>query len=122
LKWRVWEQKILLIQAIRQQEEGGLGREVLQEQVQMAWPGLTQEVSEICQEIKLPDAARKDISKEDIKQAIKYDHLKPLKHQLRNRKLKQMDIIERRGYTSWILLECQMAFRLDTQMFLSRGP
>ena len=34
-KWRVWEAKLLLLQAIRRQEEGGLAREVLEEQVDM---------------------------------------------------------------------------------------
>ena len=124
MKWRVCEQKILLIQAIRQQEEGGLAREVLQEQVQMGCPWLAQEVSEICQEIKLPDAAKKDISKEDIQKAIKYDHLKALKLQLTGRKLKEMansDVSERREYTRWSLLECRMAYRLETQMFLCRA-
>ena len=124
MKWRVWEQKILLIQAIRQQEEGGLAREVLQEQVQMGWPGLAQEVQQICQEIKLPDASKKDISKEDIQKAIKYDHLKALKFQLTGRKLKEMansDVSERREYTSWSLLECRMAYRLETRMFLCRA-
>ena len=40
MKWRVWEAKILLMQAIRRQEEGNLAREVLEEQLQMGWPGL----------------------------------------------------------------------------------
>ena len=124
MKWRVWEQKILLIQAIRQQEEGGLASEVLKEQVQMGWPGLAQEVKQICQDIQLPDATKSNISKEDIKKAIKYDHLKALKLQLTGRKLKLMansDIRERREYTSWSLLECRMAYRLETQMFLCRA-
>ena len=124
MKWRVWEAKILLVQAIRRQEEGGLAREVLEEQLQMGWPGLAQEVSQICQDIHLPDGAREDIDNEDIKKAIKYDHLKALKLQLRGRKLQQMansDVSTRREYTGWSLLECRMAYRLETEMFVCRA-
>jgi hypothetical protein len=58
MKWRVWEAKILLVQAIRGQEEGGPAREVLEEQLQMGVPGLAQEVSQICQDIQLPGSKR----------------------------------------------------------------
>ena len=70
MKWRVWEAKILLIQAIRRQEEGGLAKEVLNEQIDMSWPGLAKEVRDICKEIHLPDASIKDVDKEEIKKAI----------------------------------------------------
>ena len=33
MKWRVWEEKILLVQAIGRQEVGGLAMEVLEEQI-----------------------------------------------------------------------------------------
>ena len=111
MKWRVWEEKILLMQAIRRQEEGGLAREVLGEQLQMGWPGLAQEVSQICKDILLPDGARVDIDKEDIKKGVMYDHLKALKLQLRGKKLELMansDVSRRREYTNWSLLECLM--------------
>ena len=124
MKWRVWEAKILLVQAIRRQEDGGLAKDVLEEQVRMSWPGLASEVSQICKEINLPDASTKDVDKEDIKKAIKYDHIKSLKLDLKGEKLKSMsnsDISTRREYTSWGLLECRMAFRLETNMFICRA-
>ena len=65
MKWRVWEEKILLVQAIGRQEVGGLAMEVLEEQINTGWPGLAQEVAEICKDSLLPDAAY-DIGKEDI--------------------------------------------------------
>ena len=55
MKWRVWQAKVLLVEAIMEQEEDCLAREVLEEQVRMGWPGLAQEVQEICKEIGLPD-------------------------------------------------------------------
>ena len=84
----MWEAKISLIQAIRRQEEGGLAKEVLNEQIDMSRPGLTKEVRGICKEIHLPDASIKDVDKEVIKEAIKYGHLKSLKQELKGDKLK----------------------------------
>ena len=65
--------------AIRRQEEGGLAREVLEEQLAMGFPGLGQEVSSICRNIGLPDACRLDVTKEEVKEAIRLDHLMMLK-------------------------------------------
>ena len=78
--------KILLIQAIRKQEEGGLAREVLEEQLKMGWPGLASEVRTICEEIMIPDASRMDIEKETIHRAVRYDHMKSLKKELKGDK------------------------------------
>ena len=124
MKWRVWELKIHLIQAIRRQEEGGLAREVLEEQLEMDWPGLASEVRDICKEIMIPDASRRDIEKETIKKAIIYDHVKSLKKELTGDKLKDMsnsDVSKRREYTGWSVQECRMAFRLETRMFVCRA-
>ena len=124
MKWRVWEEKILLIQAIRRQEDGGLAGEFLDEQLAMSWPGLGKEVSEICKLLHLPDASRLDVQKDDIKKAVRYDHMKSLKLELTGDKLQEMarsDISARREYTSWSLQECRMAFRLETKMFICRA-
>ena len=40
MAWRVKEAKVLMVMAIRGQEEGGLAREVLEEQLAMGFPGL----------------------------------------------------------------------------------
>ena len=122
MKWRVWEAKINLIQAIRRQEDGGLPKENLNEQINMSWLGL--EVSIMCKEIHLPDASTKEVDKEVIRKAIKYDHLKSLKLDLRGEKLKEMansDVSTRQAYTGWILLECRMAYSLETRMFVCRA-
>ena len=41
----------MLVLAVRRQEEGGLAREVLEEQMAMSFPGLGQEGRQICQEV-----------------------------------------------------------------------
>ena len=69
MKWRVMEAKVLLVLAIRRQEEGGLALEVLQEQMAMGFPGLGQEVRQICLEVGLPDATRLDVQPEEVKKS-----------------------------------------------------
>ena len=116
--------KLLLSQAIRKQEDGGLAREVWEEQVEMSWPGLANEVTHICKEIGLPDASRQEVTKEEIKKAIQYHHVTALKLELTGEKLKCMarsDVRTRRSYTGWGLLECRMAYRLETEMFICRA-
>ena len=60
------EAKILLVLAIRRLEEGGLAREILEEQLAMRFPELGQEVRNICVELGLPDATRQDLDKRDV--------------------------------------------------------
>jgi hypothetical protein len=64
------------------------------------------------------------LKKNRIKMAIKGDHLKALKLELKGDKLKDMansDVSSRREYTSWNVEECRMAFRLETKMFVCRA-
>jgi hypothetical protein len=92
--------------------------------MRMSWPGLSKEVTGICKEIHLPDACTHDVEKEEIRKAIKYDHLKSLKLDLKGEKLMTMansDVSSRREYTTWRLEECRMAYRLETKMFLCRA-
>ena len=70
LNHRVMEAKIMLVRAIRTQEEGQLAREVLQEQLAMGFPGLGQEVKEHCSELGLPDAITEEVEKEEVKEAF----------------------------------------------------
>ena len=72
MKWRVWEAKVLLALAIREQEEDCLAREVWEEQVRMGWPGLATEVQKICKDVGLPDVTdiKNRVEKEDVKFSI----------------------------------------------------
>jgi hypothetical protein len=124
MKWRVWELKLHLVQAIRRQEKGGLAREILEEQLEMGWPGLASEATAISEDILIPDASRTDIDKETIQRAVRYHHLKSLKKELTGDKLKDVsnsDVSKRRKYTAWSVQECRMAYRLETKMFVCRA-
>ena len=84
----------------------------------MEWPGLGQEVKEICKEIGLLGATNEsvDIDKEDVKDAILLHHLQFLKTEMRGKKLEAMsrtDMRNRREYTKFNIENCCMAFRLE---------
>ena len=119
------EAKILLIKAIRSQEEGQLAREVLQEQLAMGFPGLGQEVREFCRELNLPDATVDDVDKAEVKEAIQLSHLTQLKLEMSGKvKLEELcrsDVRKAQDYVGWSVEECRMAFRLQTKMFDCRS-
>ena len=124
MKWRVWQEKVLLLLAIQEQEEDGLASEVLEQQLRMDWPGLGQEVRKICKEVGLPNVTepKTAVNKEDVKDAIKYHHLKHMKLEMADPKYKKLkimshtDLSSRRVYSGWSLEECRMAFRLECFM------
>ena len=76
---RVKEAKVLLVKAIRTQEEGQLAREVLQEQLAMGFPGLGMEVRDICKELGLPDVTVMDVEKDKVRKTIQLSNLAKLK-------------------------------------------
>ena len=124
-KWRVMEAKVQLVQAIRRQEEGGLAKEVLEEQLSMGFPGLGQEVTQICRELGLPDASRQEVDKEEIKEGIQVHHLKALKNEMVG-KVKLQDLYNTdtrrpQEYVAWGVEECRMAYRLQNRMFDCRS-
>ena len=126
MAWRIKQEKILLVLAIKEQEDGCLAKEVLKEQVRMEWPGLGQEVKDICKEIGLPDATKEEvvIEKEAVKEAIMMSHVKYLKAEMKGKKLETMantDMRKRRDYTKYSVEECRMAFRLETFQFECRA-
>ena len=122
MRWRVMESKVLLVLAIRRQEEGGLAREVLEEQLAMGFPGPGKEVSSICEGCAgLPDACRMEVTKEEVKEAIRLDHLMKLKGEMSGKKkleeLSRCDLRRAQDYVGWRVEECRMAFRLQNKMF-----
>ena len=75
----------------------------------MGWPRLASEVTAICRELMIPNAAIRDIDKETVQKAVKYNHLKSLEKELTGDKIKEMsnnDVSKRREYTSWSVQEC----------------
>ena len=116
---------MLLVITIRRQEEGGLAREVLEEQLALGYRGLGQEVREISAEIGIPDASRMEVQKEQVKEAIQINHLMKLKEEMSEKEkladMVKLDLRKPQEYTSWNVEECRMAYRLQTKMFNCRA-
>ena len=91
MQWRIWTEKIMLLIRIQSQEENVLSRQVYEECKTRGWPGLGEEVAEICREIVIPDINNHSVSKEEIKDAIWNHHQQDMKNELGNSK-KLMDI------------------------------
>ena len=70
-----------IINATSDQDEN-YPREILQEQLNNGWDGLTKEVKEICEKVGLPNACTKYIHKEEIKKAMLVSNAKELKEQM----------------------------------------
>jgi hypothetical protein len=125
MKWRIWEEKICLVKAIREQEEGSLAREVLTEQLEMGWPGLASEATEICKEIGLKNVCTESVEKKEIKEAIFYHHYAVMKQEMTDmvklNDLKNLDLRKPQQYLGTMcLLQARTAARL--QLYMLRCP
>ena len=81
MKHRVWQEKLMYtVKEVGRKEPGqtnipGAERATCSEQ---GWPGLAQEVSDICSEIGLEDLNDSDIPKEKVQEKIFYHHYKEM--------------------------------------------
>ena len=73
MKHRIWLEKTMLLKRIKRQKTDSLSKKILEEQKSNKWPGLSQEVTNICEEINIPDINDCEISAREIKQAM-FDH------------------------------------------------
>ena len=122
MKWRVWEQKLLLAKAIMEQEEEVLARQVLVDQVALGLPGLAKEVQDICQIVGLPNICHIGVTKEEIKENTSMNHMKCLKEELQKLEVKGAELLKAdlRSPQSYFLTSslptARMAFRIQNRM------
>ena len=74
IKWRIWEQKCLLLIRIQNLEEGSLAKQIYEEAENRGWPGLGKEVTDICREIQIPNINKHKVSKTVIQKAVENSH------------------------------------------------
>ena len=67
---RVAKEKVLMVLHLRQLGEDTLAGSIYREQVARGWPGLAQEVKDICTELKIEDANTTGMLKEDFKSIL----------------------------------------------------
>ena len=121
MKWRIWQEKILLILRIKNHEKGTLCRDVYEEAKSKSWPGLGKEVSEICSVLGIPDVNVVVVSKQEVKKAIFEHHysemVKVVKEQTKLEDIKNDDFRELQGYFDDKSVEkARMAFKIRSHM------
>ena len=72
-------------------------QEVLEQQLQMGWPGHGREVEEICREVGLPNMLVDDVDKKRMEEAVFYNHHKHLKDNMK--KMRKLDSISKGNFT-----------------------
>ena len=73
-KWRIWQQKILLVRRIQHQEMSCLARKIYEQQLNLGLPGLVSEVTGICQTISIPDVNFYTVKKDKIYEHVLQGH------------------------------------------------
>ena len=121
MKWRIWQEKILLLMRIKKHGEETLCRQVYEEGRKNNWPGLAEEVSRICKTLEIPDVNDVMVSKHDVKKAIFNNHYEDMKNTINTKSkldaIKEDDFKEVQPYFHGKSVEkARMAFKIRTQM------
>ena len=61
----------MLVYQIIHMEDGALAEEILEEQVTNKWPGLTAEVNELCESLKIEDPKSIEIGRKAYNKSVK---------------------------------------------------
>ena len=127
MKWRIWQEKIFLLQRIMRLEEKTLAKKVYIEGRANHWPGLWKEVTKICEEIQIDDVNEKFVSKEVVREAIRVHHYKEMKVEMdRSKKLEEIkhdDFTTAQTYMSIRSVEVgRTAFKVRCKMLLDFPP
>ena len=112
---------ILLLVRIKNQEEGTLCREVYEEGKTNDWPGLGQDVANICRNLGIPDVNNVMMSKQDIKKAIFENHYEDMVNTIKTKskldEIKDDDFKEVQPYFHEKSIEkTRMIFKMRTHM------
>jgi hypothetical protein len=82
MKHRIWQMKLLLLKRIKKQGTETLCGRILEEQQTRGWPGLSKEVSEICEKLSIPDINIHDGTDGYIKKSVVNHDYMELKEEL----------------------------------------
>ena len=91
---RIYKEKIMLVYHISHLEVGSLARDMMDEQVRHGWPGLTVEVSKLCNMLRLEDARTtvkdRQLYAKEVKKACKWKDEAMMKEAMEGMKYKKM--------------------------------
>ena len=121
MKWRVYEEKCLLLLRIKLLEDGSLAKTINEEAEDQGWPGLWKEVRSICIEIGIPDINLYQVRKQDVKKAIFKAHYQEMMIQFDTSKklqdIKHDNFHELQDYFNDKSLEnARMKFKIRSKM------
>jgi hypothetical protein len=121
IKWRIWEEKCLLLLRIKCLEDRALAKGIYQVAEDNGWPGLGQEVRHICTEIGIPDINHYQMRKEEVQKAIAASHYQEMMSQFEGSKklqdIKNDDFWKMQPYFNDSNLQnACMKFKIRTQM------
>ena len=107
-------------------EEQSYAKEMLEEQLNMGWTGLTSEVEEICRKLGLPNACKQQVHRKQVLDHARLSSLKQLKEDMEGlsklEKMKNKDLRKAQKYMSMVSLEdARLEFRWRTGMLDNRG-
>ena len=71
-------------------EEENYARDVLKGQLMQGWPGLAQEVVNICKNFGLPNACLEYVHRKEVSEAVLMSPLKVLKEEYKMQKIKHL--------------------------------
>ena len=66
----------------RESDKENYARDILKEQLEHGWTGLTTEVAEICQRVGLPNLCETDVNREKMEEAVVNHHLLEIKKEM----------------------------------------
>ena len=69
----------MMVDGIRKLEENTRAKEIFEKQLYLGLPCLTTEVPNICKQIGIGNICQEEITKDEVKDAIKSHHMKALK-------------------------------------------
>ena len=93
MKWRIWEEKCLLLVRVQSLEKGSLAKNVYEVAEHKGWPGLGREVRNICQLVGISDLNTHSLRKHEIKKAIAKSHFEDMMSQFEgSKKLKDISM------------------------------
>ena len=121
LKHRIWLSKLLLLKRNKGQALNTLSRKILEEQWSNQWPGLSREVTEICEKLEIPNLNESSTTAGNIKTAVFNHHNKELKGKIgeskKMMKHKDEDFSKPQAYLNEKSVEnSRMAFRIRSEM------
>ena len=121
MKWRIWQDKILLVLRIKNHHTDTLCRQVYDEGRHKS--GLSQEVSGICEELGLPDVNGVNVPKSEVRKAIFEHHCKDMveivNKQTKLEGIKREDFRNIQEYFDEKSIEnSRMSFKIRSQMVL----